>query len=596
MFLSLLHGRGNFAAARAFGTKGHVMRASLPAADLAVIATQIEASPEFDRVRALNEGFASADRESIEAILGEAEKFAGARLAPLNDVGDRVGCGVCEGRVFTAPGHQAVWDAYRDGGWPGLEHSAEHGGQGLPLAVATSVQGVFDRSNASFCMLSVLQRAASRLIAAFGTPQMQAEWLPNLVSGVWGATICISEAEAGSDVARVRTRAEPKADGSWSVRGEKCWITFGDHDLAPRIGHCLLARTTGQRGLSLFLVPDEIDGRRNHVLLRRIEEKLGLHASPTCALGFEGATGWMVGQEGQGLQQMFVMITQMRLAVAAQGAGLASAARDVAMQYAAERLQGGAIGEAPVPIRAHEDVQRMLLDMTARLEVLRGLILAIANYADVAAHEADAERRADAAALAQWLLPIVKTAGGEIAFANGSDAVQVLGGAGYTRAWPVEQVLRDARVLTVFEGTTGIQAIDLLHRRLWRGDGRGLRVFVSAARASLADCPADEARRFGICLDHLQSASDTLLGWAVTPREGNAGATAYLQLAMLAATGWIAARLAGLPGDTGARLHLIAAGRYWLADINARAAMLHAASVAGAGRLAGFADLRMAGE
>jgi alkylation response protein AidB-like acyl-CoA dehydrogenase len=326
------------------------MRASLPAADLAVIAAQIEASPEIDRVRGLNEGFGSADRESIEAILAEAEKFAAARLAPLNDVGDRHGCGVREGRVFTAPGHKAVWDAYRNGGWPGLEHSEAHGGQGLPLAVAASVQGILDRANASFCMLSVLQRAASRLIAAFGTPEMQDDWLPKLVSGAWGATICISEAEAGSDVARVRTRAEKKADGSWSVRGEKCWITFGDHDLAPRIGHCLLARTPGHQGLSLFLVPDEIDGRRNHVVVRRIEEKLGLHASPTCALGFDGATGWMIGQEGQGLQQMFVMITQMRLAVAAQGAGLASAARDVAMRYAADRLQGGPIAHAPVPM------------------------------------------------------------------------------------------------------------------------------------------------------------------------------------------------------------------------------------------------------
>jgi alkylation response protein AidB-like acyl-CoA dehydrogenase len=566
------------------------MRASLPSAGIAVIAAQIEASPDMDRVRALNETFGSADAESVAAILAEAEKLAGARLAPLNDVGDRHGCFVREGRVFTPPGHKAVWDEYRNSGWPGLEHSLAHGGQGLPLAVATSVQAVFDRSHASFCMLSVLQRAASRLIAAFGTPEMQEEWLPKLVSGAWGATICISEAEAGSDVARARTRAERKADGSWSVHGEKCWITFGDHDLAERIGHCLLARTPGHQTLSLFLVPDEIDGRRNRVVLRRIEEKLGLHASPTCALGFEGAAGWMIGQEGQGLQQMFVMITQMRLAVAAQGAGLASAACDVAMRYAAERLQGGPIRQAPVPINAHEDVRRMLLDMTARVEVLRGLILAIANQADLATHDADA------AALAQWLLPIVKTAGGEIAFENGSDAIQVLGGAGYTREWPVEQHLRDARVLTVFEGTSGIQAIDLLHRRLWRGDRRGLRVFVSKARASLADCPADAGRRFATSLDHLNAASDTLLGWAGTPRDGNAGATAYLRLAMLAATGWIAARLAALPGDTPARQHLSAAGRYWLSDIDERAAVLHAASVAGADRLEAFGNLCSAGD
>ena len=570
------------------------MRAPLPPADVGAIAAQLEAAPGTARLRDLSENFAAATPDTIAAILDEAAVFADAHLFALNEIGDAVGCTLNAGRVRTVPPHKPAWDAFVAGGWPTLDQPEAYGGQGLPLAVACAVQELFDRACPAFGMLPVPQRSAARLIAAHGDEAMRAEWLPRLVSGEWGATICISEADAGSDAGRMRSLAVPEGD-AWSITGEKIWISFGDHDLTPRIGHCLLARTpgvpSGGAGLSLFLVPDVLDpthpDARNGVTVRRIEDKMGLHASPTCALGFENARGRMIGLEGRGLAQMFVMITNMRLSVGTQGLGVAACAADTAFSYAAERLQGGPPGAPPVPIARHADVQRMLLGLTARVEVLRGLILAVANLADLSAHETDAEARADAAALAQFLLPIVKTIGGQIGQEAASEAVQVLGGAGYTRDWPVEQAMRDARVLTIFEGTTGIQGLDLLHRRLWRGDRRGLLAFTAAAHA--VPCVGLSGEQYTRCLDLLDAASSALFGMQGRPRAAEAGATAYLQLAGLAATGWIAARLAALDPATPTARRLIAAGRFWLSDIGTRAAPMHDEAIAGDDRLDLFA-------
>jgi len=543
------------------------MRAANPPADAGLIAAQIEASPGIDRVRALKNSFAAADPETVSAILDEAVRYAEDHIAPLGDVGDAQGCRLVDGRVLTAPGHKQSWEAFVAGGWPTLDLPEAEGGQGLPTALAFAVQEVLDRHCPAFGMIPVPTRSAARMIAAFGEEGMKANWLPKMASGEWVATICISEVEAGSDVMRMRSRAEKQADGSWSLTGEKQWISFGDHDLTPMIGHCVLAKTDHPKGLSLFLVPSEIDGERNSIVVRRIEEKMGLHASPTCALGFEGAKGWIIGEEGRGLQQMFVMITNMRLATGAQGLGIASGAADLALGYAQDRRQGGQ-GPKPVVIAEHADVQRMLLDMAARVEVLRGLVIAASNQADLAAHETDADARDDAAALLQWLLPIVKTTGGEFAFDTASDAIQVLGGAGYTREWPAEQSLRDARVLTIFEGTTGIQALDIVHRRVRRGDRRGLTRFLALARA-------EGNARLAETLDLLEDAATRL-----TAEEDmvavDAGATAFLHLAQSAATGWIAARLAGHDHK-----RLAAAGTHWLAGLTDRARLAHADATRG---------------
>ena len=560
----------------------------MSAYDTATLIAQLRAAPGLDRLCALIGDEALAD--TAEAVLEEAARFAEGVLAPLNPVMDREGCRLQDGRVKTAPGHAEAWAAFCGAGWQTLDKSPDLGGQGLPLIVWAAAQELFDRACVAFGMLPCSQGAASKLLEAHADDAIKSEWLPRLASGEWAATIVISEAEAGSDVGRIRTRAEPLSSGEWAITGEKTWITFADHDLAPRIGHCVLARTPngkpGAGGLSLFLAPSVLeDGARNAIAIRRLEEKMGLHGSPTCAVGFEGARARLIGQEGRGLAQLFAMITMMRLSVGVQGLGLASLSAETALRYAAERKQGGAPGEPPITIDRHADVQRLLLQGQARTQTLRGLVYATAVQADLAALETDPEAKTRAGDLAAWLLPLVKTLGGEVGFETASEAIQVLGGAGYVNEWPIEQALRDARVFTLYEGTSGMQALDLLHRRLWRDEGRGLKAFLGLARADLDD--RSEAGALAFVLDCLEDAAEILDGFRGEPREGEAGAYAFLQLAGLAATGWIALRLTGLDD---ARLR--AAGRFWLSDIEPRANLEHARVTMGQGRLEGFEAFR----
>jgi alkylation response protein AidB-like acyl-CoA dehydrogenase len=556
--------------------------------DTSTLIAQFRAAPGLDRLMALVGDDALAD--TAEAILEEAARFAEVVLAPLNPAMDRHGCRLEGGRVRTAPGHAEAWRAFCAAGWQTLDKPTAHGGQGLPLIVWAAAQELFDRACVAFGMLPSSQGAASRLIEAHACEAIKAEWLPMLASGDWAATIVISEPGAGSDVGRIRTQAQPLGDGQWALTGEKIWITFADHDLAARIGHCILARTPGARpggaGLSLFLAPSVLeDGSRNAIVVRRLEEKLGLHGSPTCAVGFEGAWARLIGQEGRGLAQLFAMITQMRLSVGVQGLGLAALSAETALAYASERRQGGPPDQPPLRIDAHADVQRLLLQGQARTETLRGLVYAAAIQADLVPLETDPEARARAAHLAAWLLPLVKTLGGEAAFDTASEAIQVLGGAGYVRDWPVEQALRDSRVFTLYEGASGMQALDLLHRRLWRDEGRGLKAFLGLARADLDDTP--EATALAFVLDCLEDAAEILDGYKDEPREGEAGAYALLELAGLAATGWIAARLSRLD-----HARLAAAGRFWLSDIEPRANLQHARVTMGGGRLEGFQAFR----
>ncbi len=513
-------------------------RAALPPADETPLVTLLAALPELERLRTLHDGFAQADDAMIGAVVTEANRIAAQELEPLNATGDADPPRLVDGRVRLSARHHAAWRSFAARGWLSLDMDPAFGGQGLPLVLALAVQEIFDRACPAFGMLPVPIRSAARMIAVSGSPEVRARWLPLLASGEIGATICISESGAGSDVARLRTHAHADGD-AWLLTGEKQWISYGDHDLTPRILHCVLARDPAADGLSLFLVPSSPDTAGRTVVARRLEEKLGLHLSPTCVMGLEAARAERLGPPGRGLQTIFGMITRMRLTVGAMGLGIAVGAFDVARAYAAERRQGGK-GAQPVAIADHADVARMLASMRATTASFRSLLYTVAAHADLVEYETDAPRGESSRALVEWLLPVIKTLGGEIAFDVASEAIQVLGGAGYTRDWPVEQALRDARVLTIFEGTTGIQAADLLQRGVWRGGAKGLAVFLAMIRDDLdAATPADR-HAIDAALAVLEDASRRV---ADRTRASEGGAVAYLHLVGHCAMAWAGIRL-----------------------------------------------------
>ena len=550
---------------------------------------QLQIAPFLDALEAEAPG--SVDHETWAMIVEQAARFAEGVIDPLDAVLDRQGAGLREGRVVTADGHRAAWRRFADDGWLTLALTETAGGQGLPLVLLTACEELFNRASPAFTMLPTPNRTAAAMLQHAADPATRAAWVPRLASGEWTATICISEPDAGSDVGRIRTRAVCGTDDIWRVTGEKCWISYGDHDLASRIGHCMLARSSdaiGVRGLSLFLVPNtRDDGAANGVHVRRIEEKLGLHGSPTCVMGFEDAGATWIGEAGRGLQTLFHMMLLMRRSCAPQGVGVAEAALATAVGYARDRKQGGDPAAPPVAITAHADVQRQLLRMAGRVEVGRGIALAAAAVMDLGERCADAEARAGWLALAQFLLPIAKDSSARLGFDVASEAIQVLGGAGYTREWSVERRLRDARVFAVFEGTTGIQAIDLLHRRLWRERGEGIRRFVALARADVSD--ADDGP-LGRVLDRLERVAATLTGWQDKARDAEAGATAFLDLCSLAVGGWIATRLVRFAGDDRVGRRIKAAAHFFLAELEARAEAEARLATLGAARLEAIGD------
>ncbi len=511
--------------------------------------------------RVIDGAAARPDAETTAAILSEAARFAEAHLAPLASVTDREGCRLLQGRVRTAPGHAEAWRAFAGAGWAGLTAPEQAGGQGLPLALATAAQQIFDAAAPAFGMLAINARCAVRLLERHGDAATQHAWLPRLAAGEWGATICISEPQAGSDVGRIRTRAVQGGDRIWRLTGEKCWISYGDHDLTARIGHFALARPqgapAGTRGLSLFLVPDRREnGSRNGITVLRLEEKMGLHASPTCVLAFEEAEAIPVGPPGRGLPTLFAMIVAMRLGVAAQGAAVALAAAAIAERYAAERGQGGDPAAPPMPIAGHAEVRRLLLGMRARAEAVRLIALQAAAWVD--AGDAGDEKAAARAAL---LLPLAKTLGAEAAFANADAAIQVLGGAGYVRDWPVERMLRDGRVFSIYEGTTAIQGLDLLQRRVL---GEGGAAVLDDLLAHLAPDPALAAP--------LREAAAALATAPARLREG--AAVPFLHLLGLACVDGLLRRAAQRAGLLASRYAALVA--FHGAEAPARAALLAA--------------------
>jgi 3-(methylsulfanyl)propanoyl-CoA dehydrogenase len=514
-------------------------------------------------------GFASALADGLygdlapdvaEAVLTEAGKFATDVLAPLNVIGDREGARFKDGVVTTAPGWKEAYHAWAQAGWNGLAAPAQWGGQGLPHAINAACIEMWNSAAMAFGLGPLLTMAAIDALVAHGSDELKRVYLPKLVSGEWMGTMQLTEPQAGSDVGASRTRAERAADGSYRITGQKIFITYGEHDLTDNIIHLLLARLPdappGTKGLSLFLVPkvlvnaDGSLGRRNDARAHSIEHKLGIHASPTCTMVYGdhgGAIGFLVGEENRGMACMFTMMNQARLSVALQGVAIAERATQQALAYARERKQGRASGveSGSNPIIAHPDVKRMLLTMRALTRAARALSYATAVALDRAQRSGDAAARQAAHERASLLTPVAKAFSTDIGSEVASLGVQVHGGMGYIEETGAAQHYRDARIAAIYEGTNGIQAIDLVTRKLPLAGGATVMAYIGEIKRTVQAVNANNDPGFGWTGVRLQDATDALeraTHWLLGSQRNNleaalAGATPYLRLFALAAAG-----------------------------------------------------------
>lgn len=520
--------------------------------------------------------YAEITPELAEAVLEEAAKFASGVLAPLNRAGDEQGARCVDGIVTTTPGWKAAYKAFAEGGWCGLSSDPEYGGQGLPHVISALVEEMWNAANMAFALCPMLARGATEAIESRASQSLRDVYLRQMVSGQWSGTMNLTEPQAGTDLAAVATRAVPQPDGTYRLSGQKIFITYGDHDLTENIIHLVLARTpqapAGVRGLSLFVAPkflvnaDGSIGARNDVQCVSIEHKLGIHGSPTAVLswgahpaagstGPAGATAWLVGEENRGLEYMFIMMNAARFGVGVEGVGIAERAFQRARQYARERIQGTELGAKDakrVPIIRHPDVRRMLLTMKAQIEAMRALTCTVAAALDSAHAEPDATERARAQAFADLMIPVLKGCNTENSVTIASLGVQVHGGMGFIEETGAAQHLRDARITTIYEGTTGIQANDLIGRKIARDGGRAATDFIARVRAVLAELQASSDPQLLAIALPLQAGVDALAeaisfvatSYGTDPRRASAGAVPFLQLFGLVAGGWQMARAA----------------------------------------------------
>jgi alkylation response protein AidB-like acyl-CoA dehydrogenase len=528
--------------------------------------------------------FAEASPDLVDAILEGAAAFAAGEFAPLNQVGDRIGAKWSAEAVTMPPGFREAYRAYVEGGWGTLAGPAEHGGQGLPLVLATVVMEDLGSANMAFSLVTMLSAGAVEALRHHGSPELQAGWLPKLVTGEWTGTMNLTEPQAGSDVGALKSRAEPAGDGSWRVNGQKIFITFGDHDLADNIVHLVLARTPGAppgtKGISLFLVPKILpDGTANDLRCVSIEHKLGIHASPTCVMAFGDngdCRGWLIGDEQAGMRAMFTMMNNARLNVGLQGVSIGERATQAAVAYARQRVQGVREGR-PAAIAEHPDVRRMLLRMTALTQAARALCYYAAAQTDRGTlGDKGAQGRAD------LLTPLVKAYGTDIGCEVASLGVQVHGGMGFIEETGAAQHYRDIRIAPIYEGTNGIQAADLVGRKLGLEGGETLRRLLSEIR--------DQAEgRLAELADVVEGAAERLAGMALEDRL--AGSYPFLTLLSTLVCGWLMKRQLDVVESPGidTNRHFLATKRaaclYYLDHVVPEAAGLAAQAVAGAGLL-----------
>jgi alkylation response protein AidB-like acyl-CoA dehydrogenase len=535
-----------------------------PVKDMRFVIDEIAKLPEISRLP----GYEEATPDVVDAILDEAAKFTGEVLAPLNRVGDKAGCTLGPAGVVTPPGWKEAYRAFCDAGWNGITSPVDYGGQGLPDALGIAVKEMVCSANLSFSLGPLLTTGAVEALLTCASDELKAIYLEKMISGEWTGTMNLTEPQAGSDLALIRSRAEPQADGSYKVFGQKIFITYGDHDMTDNIVHLVLARLpdapAGVKGISMFLVPkflvnaDGSLGARNDAWCISLEHKLGIHASPTCVMAYgdkgEGAIGYLLGEANRGLEYMFIMMNEARLGVGLQGVAIGERAYQQALAYARDRKQGrdALTGEMLVTIDKHPDIRRMLMLMKSRVEAARALTYYTSGLLDRARHLADAEERKKALWLAEFMIPIVKGGGTEMGIEVTSLGIQIHGGMGFIEETGAAQHFRDARITTIYEGTTGIQANDLLFRKLMRDQGATAKLVFGEIYATVKTLTASGkpelaaiAQKLGIALKMWTDTTEWLAANAKTGLGGVlTAAVPYLSLAVVVCNGWMMAKAA----------------------------------------------------
>ncbi len=514
------------------------------------------------------DGFQHIDAETVEGVLTEAGRFFSEVMAPLNRSGDEQGSVLDdEGNVRTPDGFRDAYTKYVEAGWGGAHIPEEHGGGGLPYAVGIVIQEMFKTANMAFSLCPLLTQAAIEALIQHGTDEQRAAYLRQLVTGEWAGTMCLTEPHAGSDVGALSTRAVRQEDGSYRLTGTKIFITWGDHDLTENIVHLVLARTPdsspGTKGISMFLVPKYLPGsdgqptERNDITTVSIEHKLGIHASPTCVLSFgeqsEGAVGYIIGEEESGMRYMFTMMNTARIGVGVEGLAISEGAYQKAAAHALDRLQGREVG-APAtemsPIVRHPDVRRMLMTMRAHREALRSLIYLTARYVDEEHHADTASAREAAGEMVSLLTPVTKAWPTDVGVEMASLGIQIHGGMGYVEETGAAQFYRDSRIAPIYEGTNGIQAVDLVMRKLPMGGGEVIERLLTEVRRVAEQLSRDERLdAFGMHLEDgveaVEEGVDVLLNRLEgSPNDALAGATPFLRLLGTVAGGWLMGKAA----------------------------------------------------
>jgi acyl-CoA dehydrogenase len=513
-------------------------------------------------------GCEEVSTDLVDAILDEANKFASGVLAPLNRTGDQEGAKWDHGNVITAPGWKDAYRQFAEAGWTALACDPEYGGQGLPKLVSTAVMEMWKSANMAFSLCPMLTSGAIEAVTLRGSDELKAAYLPKMISGEWTGTMNLTEPQAGSDLAAVRTRAEPQGDGTYRLFGQKIFITYGEHDLTDNIIHLVLARLPdapeGVKGISLFVVPkfllnaDGTPGARNDVHCVSIEHKLGIHASPTCVLAFGdhgGAIGTLVGEANRGLEYMFIMMNEARFAVGMEGLALSERAYQHALTYARDRVQGTEAGVRAGPkvsIIHHPDVRRMLMSMKSQTEAMRALAYVVGAATDMAHFHPDEAVRAQKQAFVDLMIPVVKGWCTENSIEIASTGVQVHGGMGYIEETGAAQHLRDARITTIYEGTTAIQANDLIGRKIAREQGVTIKAVIAEMRAVESRLGDQQGEAFAAIRHSLKagiSAVESAVEYFLATYSGDVkaasvGSVPFLKLLGIVAAGWQMARAA----------------------------------------------------